>query len=168
MPIRKFVPPFSKPRLGFERRTIVEFHFAFFPPLVPTYLSVETTRTGRVLSWIIRKKERKKKKRKQEKYRLLRRFYYHRFYYRPWSISRARTGPPTGVFNAARDSAGLLLSRITWNLWDPTRGDDFIIRDLYSVRERVVKFLSFPRDVELYMLRKKSKFLRCNCVPDVR
>lgn len=31
-----------------------------FPP--PTYLSVETTRTGRVLSWIIRKKERKKKK----------------------------------------------------------------------------------------------------------
>lgn len=107
----------------------------FSPPLVPTYLSVETTRTGRVLSWIIRKKERKKKKRKQEKYRLLRRFYYHRFYYRPWSISRARTGPPTGVFNAARDSAGLLLSRITWNLWDPTRGDDFIIRGLYSVRE---------------------------------
>lgn len=40
----------------------MEFHFAFFPPLVPTYLSVETTRTGRVLSWIIRKKERKKKK----------------------------------------------------------------------------------------------------------
>lgn len=28
----------------------------------PTYLSVETTRTSRVLSWIIRKKERKKKK----------------------------------------------------------------------------------------------------------